>query len=182
MEAYALDWGHLLVRWLHVTAAVAWIGTSFYYIALDYHLLPAKSGDPDLAGEVWEIHGGGFYRVEKYRVAPRTLPSPLHWFKWEAYTTWLSGFTLLVVLYYANAATYLVDRGVADISPLAAVGISVGLLIVGWFVYDGLSRALEGHGVWLAVAICAVIALTAYGVFHLLSPRATYIQVGAMIG
>src|SRR5262245_42456984 len=119
MEAYALDWGHLLVRWLHVTAAVAWIGTSFYYIALDYHLLPAKSGDPDLAGEVWEIHGGGFYRVEKYRVAPRTLPSPLHWFKWEAYTTWLSGFTLLVVLYYANAATYLVDRSVADISPLA---------------------------------------------------------------
>jgi len=182
MQAYALDWLNLLVRWLHFTAGVAWIGTSFYYIALDYHLLSPENDDPDVAGEVWEIHGGGFYRVEKYKVAPRTLPSPLHWFKWEAYTTWLSGFALLVVLYYANASTYLVDRTVADISPLVAVGISVGLLIVGWFVYDGLSRLLEGREVWLAVAVCAVIALTAFGVSHLLSPRASYIQVGAMIG
>src|SRR5215471_5432835 len=157
MEAYALDWVHLLVRWLHVTAAVAWIGTSFYYIALDYHLLPAKSGDPDLAGEVWEIHGGGFYRVEKYRVAPRTLPSPLHWFKWEAYTTWLSGFALLIVLYYANANTYLVDKNVADIPPLGAVAISVALLAIGWLVYDGLSRTLEGQGRLLAAAIAVVI-------------------------
>src|SRR5499427_5472949 len=178
MEAYALDWVHLLVRWLHVTAAVAWIGTSFYYIALDYHLLPAKSGDPDLAGEVWEIHGGGFYRVEKYRVAPRTLPSPLHWFKWEAYTTWLSGFALLIVLYYFNASTYLVDRSVADISPLAAVAISIGILIVGWVVYDSFSRLLEGHDRWLAVSIALVIAITAFGVSQVFSPRATYIQVG----
>jgi uncharacterized membrane protein len=121
--AYLLDWANLLVRWLHVIAGIAWIGTSFYYIALDYHLLPARDNAEDLAGEVWEIHGGGFYRVEKYRVAPRMLPSPLHWFKWEAYTTWLSGFALLVVLYYANASTYLVDA-VAGISPLAAVAIS----------------------------------------------------------
>src|SRR5918911_1992602 len=127
MLAYALDWANLLIRWLHVTAAMAWIGTSFYYIALDYHLLPAKSGDPDLAGEVWEIHGGGFYRVEKFRVAPPgELPSPLHWFKWEAYTTWLSGFSLLIVLYYVQASTYLVDPNVADISPLLAVAISAG--------------------------------------------------------
>src|SRR6266542_1950325 len=182
MQAYALDWLNLLVRWLHFTAGVAWIGTSFYYIALDYHLLPPRKDDPDLAGEVWEIHGGGFYRVEKYRVAPRVLPGPLHWFKWEAYTTWLSGFALLVVLYYANASTYLVDRSVADINPLAAVAISVALLIVGWFVYDGLSRVLEGSELWLAAALCAVIALTAFGVSHLLSPRASYIQVGAMIG
>src|SRR5919199_2966754 len=127
--AYLLDWLNLLVRWLHVTAAIAWIGTSFYYIALDLHLLPP--GDPaaleqGVGGEVWEIHGGGFYRVEKYRVAPPSLPSPLHWFKWEAYTTWLSGFGLLVVLYYANASSYLIDRGVADIPPGAAVAISVG--------------------------------------------------------
>jgi uncharacterized membrane protein len=182
MEAYALDWLNLLVRWLHLTAGVAWIGTSFYYIALDYHLVAPKNKDEDLAGEVWEIHGGGFYRVEKYRVAPRTLPSPLHWFKWEAYTTWLSGFGLLVVLYYANAATYLVDRAVLDISPLAAVAFSVAVLVVGWFVYDGLSRVLEGHDLWLAGAICAVIALTAFGASHVLSARATYIQVGAMIG
>jgi uncharacterized membrane protein len=181
VEAYVLDWANLLVRWLHVTAAIAWIGTSLYYIALDYHLLPAKDND-ELAGEVWEIHGGGFYRVEKYRVAPRVLPSPLHWFKWEAYTTWLSGFTLLVVLYYANASTYLVDRSVADISPLTAVGISVAILIVGWFVYDGLSRALEGRDRLLAVALAVVIIAVAFGTSRVLSPRAAYLQVGAMIG
>jgi uncharacterized membrane protein len=185
MEAYALDWLNLLVRWLHITAGIAWIGTSFYYIALDYHLLPQRqpgAGDAGIAGEVWEIHGGGFYRVEKYRVAPPELPSPLHWFKWEAYTTWLSGFALLVVLYYANASTYLVDKSVADINPWLAVAISVGLLFVGWLVYDALSRLLEGQDRLLAVAIAAVITITAYGVSHLLSPRAAYIQVGAMIG
>ena len=107
MLAYALEWANLLVRLLHVTAAIAWIGTSFYYIALDYHLLEPKNPaaeEEGVAGEAWEIHGGGFYRVEKYRVAPRTLPNPLHWFMWEAYTTWLSGFGLLIVLYYANAS------------------------------------------------------------------------------
>src|SRR5262252_2505688 len=142
LVAYVLEWANLLVRWLHVTAAMAWIGTSFYYIALDYHLLEPKNPaaeEEGVGGEAWEIHGGGFYRVEKYRVAPPTLPSPLHWFKWEAYTTWLSGFALLIVLYYANASTYLVDRNVADISPVLAVAISALLLLVGWLVYDGLS-------------------------------------------
>src|SRR6266851_941062 len=185
MEAYALDWANLLVRWLHVTAAIAWIGTSFYYIALDYHLLEPKNDESikaGVAGEVWEIHGGGFYRVEKYRVAPPSLPSPLHWFKWEAYTTWLSGFGLLIVLYYVNASTYLVDRRVADISPLVAVAISIGLLIVGWFAYDALSRVLEGRDRLLALSIALLIAVTAFGVSHLLSPRAAYLQVGAMIG
>lgn len=183
--AYALDWGNLLIRWLHVTAAMAWIGTSFYYIALDYHLIEPKNPAADeagVAGEVWEIHGGGFYRVEKYRVAPRTLPSPLHWFKWEAYTTWLSGFSLLIVLYYANASTYLVDRTVADLSPWLAVGISVVLLVVGWLVYNGLCRLLEDDDRLLALSIVGVIILTAFGVSHLLSPRAAYLQVGAMIG
>jgi uncharacterized membrane protein len=180
MQAYVLDWLNLLVRWLHLTAGVAWIGTSFYYIALDYHLLPTR--DDELAGEVWEIHGGGFYRVEKYKLAPHTLPKPLHWFKWEAYTTWLSGFTLLVVLYYANASTYLVDKNVLDISPPLAVAISIALLAVGWFVYDGLCRVLEHNDRLLALSIALVIALTAFGVSHLLSPRAAYIQVGAMIG
>src|SRR6266576_1393339 len=175
MEAYLLDWLNLLVRWLHLTAGIAWIGTSFYYIALDYHLLPPRDPraiEEGVAGEAWEIHGGGFYRVEKYRVAPPTLPSPLHWFKWEAYTTWISGFGLLVVLYYANASTYLVDRSVLDISPPAAVAFSVAVLVVGWFVYDGLSRVLEGHDLWLAAAICLVIALTAFGTSQVLSARA----------
>jgi uncharacterized membrane protein len=182
MQAYALDWLNLLVRWLHVTAAVAWIGTSFYYIALDYHLLPAKKDDPDLAGEVWEIHGGGFYRVEKYRVAPAFLPSPLHWFKWEAYTTWLSGFGLLVVLYYLQAPSYLVDRTVRDIDPWIAVVISLLMLAISWLVYDQLSRALEDRDLWLAVAIAVVITAAAYGASQLFSARAVYLQVGAMIG
>src|SRR5262249_15546223 len=182
MLPYALDWLNLLIRWLHVTAAMAWIGTSFYYIALDYHLLLPKSGDPEIAGEANEIHGGGFYRVEKYKVAPRTLPSPLHWFKWEAYTTWLSGFGLLIVLYYLQASTYLVDKQVLDLPATAAVGISVAILLVSWLIYDGLCRALEGHDLWLAAALAVVIAATAYGVSHVFSARAVYLQVGAMIG
>jgi uncharacterized membrane protein len=185
MEAYALDWLNLLVRWTHVTVAIAWIGTSFYYIALDYQLLPPKNeadAEAGVAGEVWEIHGGGFYRAQKYRVAPPALPSPLHWFKWEAYSTWLSGLGLLIVLYYANASTYLVDRSVADLSPVAAVAISFGLLVVGWLVYDALSRLLEGHDRLLAAALGIVIVVSAFGVSHVFSPRAVYIQVGAMIG
>ena len=170
MEAYVLDWVQLLVRWLHVTAAIAWIGTSFYYIALDYQLLPAK--DPaavaaGVAGEVWEIHGGGFYRAEKYRVAPPMLPSPLHWFKWEAYTTWLSGFAMLIVVYYLNARTYLIDPTVADLQPVTAVLISIGLLAVSWLVYDALSRLLEARPRVLAAAIAAEIALAAFGVSQL---------------
>jgi uncharacterized membrane protein len=185
LMAYALEWGNLLVRWLHVTAAMAWIGTSFYYIALDYHLIEPKNPaaeEAGISGEAWEIHGGGFYRVEKYRVAPKALPSPLHWFKWEAYTTWLSGFGLLIVLYYANANTYLVDRSVADIPAWLAVLISVAILVVGWFVYHGLCRVLEHRDRLLALTIAAVIAVTAFGVSHVLSPRAAYLQVGAMIG
>src|SRR3954452_8570671 len=120
MAPYVLDWLNLLVRWLHVTAAVPLLGTAFYYIGLDYHLIPDQT-KKELAGEAHEIHGGGFYRVEKYKLAPETLPRPLHWFKWEAYTTWLSGFSLLIVLYYANASAYLIDRSVADITPAVAV-------------------------------------------------------------
>jgi uncharacterized membrane protein len=183
--AYLLDWANLLVRWLHVTVAIAWIGTSFYYIALDLHLLPPKDPAADAAGvggEVWEIHGVGFYRVEKYRVAPPSLPSPLHWFKWEAYTTWLSGFTLLVVLYYANASTYLIDPSVANVSAPIGIAISVGILLVGWFVYDGLCRLLEGNDRVLALALAVVIVLAAYGTSRLFSARAGYLEVGAMIG
>ena len=108
VDAYLVDWLDLLIRWLHVIAAIVWIGTSFYFVALDSHLRPPRKprdADEGVGGESWEIHGGGFYRIQKFRVAPETLPEPLHWFKWEAYTTWLSGFALLVVLYYLNADT-----------------------------------------------------------------------------
>src|SRR5207249_1888897 len=135
LSSYTTDWLNLLARWLHVIAVIAWIGSSFYFIALDLHLRPpANEGDAErgVAGEAWEIHGGGFYRVEKFRVAPPALPQPLYWFKWEAYTTWLSGFALFVVLYYTHARTYLVDPSVADLSSGAAVGISLALLAVSW--------------------------------------------------
>ena len=184
MDPYANEWLDLLVRWLHVVAAIAWIGSSFYFIALDNHLRPsADEADSErgVGGEAWEIHGGGFYQVQKYRAAPRPLPEPLHWFKWEAYTTWLSGFSLLIVLYYVNADTYMIDKSVADLRPWQAIAISVGLLVAGWLVYDALCRSLRSD-VAIAVALLALVTLTAWGVSHLFAGRAAYIQIGAMLG
>jgi uncharacterized membrane protein len=181
-DAYLRDWLDLLLRWLHVVAAMVWIGTSFYFVALDNHLRSPREADRAVGGEAWEIHGGGFYRVQKYRVAPQTLPEPLHWFKWEAYTTWLSGFALLIVLYYTDADTYLVDRSVADLSVGWAVAISLGLLAVAWIVYDVLCRMLGSRELLLAVAILGLVAVAAYGVGNIFSPRAVPIQLGAMLG
>ncbi len=184
MDPYANEWLDLLVRWLHVVAAIAWIGSSFYFIALDNHLRPpADEADAErgVGGEAWEIHGGGFYQVQKYRLAPRTLPEPLHWFKWEAYTTWLSGFALLIVLYYVNADTYLIDKSVADLRPWQAIAISIGLLVAAWLVYDCFCRLIPNDFA-LAVVLLALVTLAAWGVSHLFSGRAEYIQIGAMLG
>jgi uncharacterized membrane protein len=185
LDPYATDWLNLLGRWLHVIAGIVWIGSSFYFIALDNHLRPPEQEDDrdaGVGGESWEIHGGGFYRVQKYRVAPPTLPEPLHWFKWEAYTTWLSGFALLVVLYYFHADTYLIDRDVADLSVWQAIAISIGLLAASWLVYDALCRVLGSQPLVLATTLLVLITLAAWGISHLFSGRATYLQVGAMIG
>jgi len=141
VDPYLIDWLDLAFRFLHVIAAIVWIGTSFYFVALDNHLRPAKERD-DLTGESWEIHGGGFYRIEKFRVTPPTIPEPLHWYKWEAYTTWLAGFALFVSLYYLQPRTYLIDASVADISPAVAIGTSIALLAVAWLVYDALCRTV----------------------------------------
>ena len=185
LNSYWWDWGNLLARWLHVIAAIAWIGGSFYFIALDNHLAPPK--DPDdakrgVGGEAWEVHGGGFYRVEKFLVAPHRLPEPLHWFKWEAYTTWLSGFVLFVVVYYAHASSYLVDRSVADLSSWQAIGLSVGGLALAWLVYDGLCRAFPNDEGVLALLVFAFVVASAYVSWRLFAPRAAFVQVGAMIG
>jgi uncharacterized membrane protein len=182
LDPYATDWLNLLARWLHVIAGIVWIGSSFYFIALDNHLRPPRDAEEGVAGESWEIHGGGFYRIHKYSVAPRELPEPLHWFKWEAYTTWLSGFALLVVLYYFHADTYLIDKSVADLSTWEAVLISVALLAAAWLVYDALCRVLGSRPLVLAGALFGLITLAAWGISHLFSGRATYIQVGAMLG
>jgi uncharacterized membrane protein len=184
MDPYANEWLDLLVRWLHVVAAIAWIGSSFYFIALDNHLRPPKDeadAEAGVGGEAWEIHGGGFYQVQKYTLAPKTLPEPLHWFKWEAYTTWLSGFSLLIVLYYVNANTYLIDKSVADLQPWEAIAISIGLLVAAWFVYDGLCRVISNDLV-VGAALLVLVTLAAWGVSHLFSGRAEYIQIGAMLG
>ncbi|HEY7538238.1 MAG TPA: urate hydroxylase PuuD [Gaiellaceae bacterium] len=184
-DDYWWDWANLLVRWLHVIAGIAWVGSSFYFIALDHHLAPpAEERDAarGVAGEAWEIHGGGFYRVEKFRLAPEKLPEPLYWFKWEAYTTWLSGFALLLVVYFVHPQTYLVDRTVADLANWEAISIAVGGLVVAWVVYDGLCRLL-GRREWaLAAVLLGLVALAAWGAGELLAPRAAYVEVGAMLG
>jgi uncharacterized membrane protein len=182
LSPYATDWLNLLTRWLHVIAGIVWVGSSFYFIALDNHLRPPRTAEKGVGGESWEIHGGGFYRIHKYTVAPEELPEPLHWFKWEAYTTWLSGFALLVILYYFHADTYLIDKSVADLSVWEAIAISIGLLAVAWLVYDGLCRVLGTHPLVLATTLLALLTLAAWGISHLFSGRATYIQIGAMIG
>ena len=182
LSPYATEWLDLVFRWFHVTAAIVWIGTSFYFVALDNHLEPVRERD-DLAGETWEIHGGGFYRIEKARVAPERLPDPLHWFKWEAYWTWLSGFTLFVVLYYFQAHEMLIDPAVANLNTAEAVGASVGMLAAAWVVYDVLCRTVGRRSEpALAVCILGLVAGTAYGVTHLFAARAAYLQVGAMLG
>ena len=186
MEAYAGEWLQLLIRWIHLITGIAWIGASFYFVWLDNSLRPpANASDaPDaVGGELSAIHGGGFYHVEKFRVAPSVLPSTLHWFKWEAYSTWLSGFALLVVLYWWHADVYIVDRSVAAISPLEAVGISGALLVIGWLVYDQLCKRLGlAHEGFLAAVLVAFFALVAWALSHVFSGRAMYLQIGAMLG
>ncbi|MFN8522238.1 MAG: urate hydroxylase PuuD [Chloroflexota bacterium] len=185
MDPYLGEWLNFLIRLLHVVAGIAWIGSSFYFIALDLHLLPPKNpadAARQVGGEAWEIHGGGFYRIEKFRVTPERIPEPLHWFFWEAYTTWLSGFALLIVLYYFNAELYLVDRDVLDLSAGQAIAASVAMLAIGWLAYDGLCRLLEGRDRELAAALVLVLILTTYGASLVFSARAVYIQIGAMIG
>jgi uncharacterized membrane protein len=181
--AYLEDWLHLVVRWLHVVAAIAWVGASFYFIALDHSLRPpGGTADSAIGGEAWEVHGGGFYRIEKFRVAPPALPEALRWFKWEAYLTWLSGFVLLVLLYYVDANTYLIDPLVAPLEPWQAIGASLVILALGWLAYDALSRVLADRQIVLAALVCVLIALVAFVSGQLFSARAAYIQVGATIG
>jgi uncharacterized membrane protein len=183
--SYTTDWLDLVFRWFHVVAAIVWIGTSFYFVALDNHLREPESDsdrDQGIGGESWEIHGGGFYVVRKFRVAPPRLPEPLHWYKWEAYWTWLSGFALFCVLYYADARLRLIDPSVAVLDPWQAILISIGLLVAAWLVYDLTCRLLAGRPLLLAAVILGLVTGSAYGVGQLYSARAAYLQVGAMLG
>ena len=184
---YALEWMNLLVRWLHVITGIAWIGASFYFVWLDNSLRPPAAGSDlakkGVAGELWAVHGGGFYNPQKYLVAPAELPDELHWFKWEAYSTWLSGFALLLIVYWFNAQAMMVDRGVADLTAWQAIGLGAGSLVAGWIVYDLLCRSPLGkHDLAFGAAIFALLVGAAWVLTHFLSGRAAYIHVGAMIG
>jgi uncharacterized membrane protein len=181
--AYLADWANLLLRWLHLIAGVAWIGTSFYFISLDNQLEPAKDGNPRVAGEQWSVHGGGFYHKQKYLVAPERLPERLHWFKWEAYWTWISGFALFVLIYWFQASTYLVDPAVLDMPAWLAVLISAAMLVGGWVGYDLLCRSRYGENETLLGAIgIAALAVVAFLACHLFGGRGAFLQVGAMTG
>ena len=175
------EWLNLALRWLHLVAGIAWIGSSFYFVWLDNHLRPAEEGDA--SGEVWSVHGGGFYHKQKYQVAPAKMPEDLHWFKWEAYFTWLSGFSLLALIYYVGAESFLIDPAKAALSPAAAIGIGLAALALGWLVYDLLCRSPVGSSnlalgiFWFACLLWSALLLDS-----LFTDRAAYMHVGAMIG
>lgn len=186
MEAYFVEWLNIMGRWVHFITGVAWIGSSFYFIWLDNSLdAPIESSDDEkgVGGELWSVHGGGFYHAQKYRVAPSVLPETLHWFKWEAYTTWITGMFLLALVYWYGAEVYLIDKSVADLSPATAIGIAIGFLIGGWVVYDVLCRSPLGknEGVF-AVVLFSMTAFLAWGLCQLFSGRGAYIHFGAVLG
>ena len=187
MEAYVLDWVNLLLRWAHVIVAIAWIGSSFYFVFLDNSLTKPEAADlkaKGVDGELWAVHGGGFYHPQKYMVAPKSLPPNLHWFYWESYSTWLTGFALFTVLYLYQAGTFLIDKNLFAWSPAGAIAAALGFLVVFWLVYDGICRAfgqkpggdrIVGIGVTIAVVIASWLAC------QLFAGRAAFLLVGAMM-
>lgn len=183
MDVFLGEWLNLLIRWAHMVVAIGWIGTSFYFMALDYTLSQRVRLNPGVLGTAWQVHGGGFYHVEKYIVAPATLPDVLHWFKWEAYLTWVTGFGLLVVQYYFHAEAFLIDPGVMPLDPSQAIAISVASLVAGWFAYDGLCRTKVGENtVLLALSVFALILIASVLYTKVFSGRGAFIHVGALIG
>jgi len=187
MEAYLLDWVNLLLRWVHVITAIAWIGSSFYFVFLDNNL--QKPNSPDLLekgvdGAMWAIHGGGFYNPQKYMVAPKKIHTKLHWFYWESYSTWISGFALFTVMYLWNASTYLIDKSLMDWSPAVAITAALSFFVVFWFVYDAICRVFgfrkNGELIVATLMLC-VVAFASWLACQLFAGRAAFLLVGAMI-
>jgi uncharacterized membrane protein len=184
MEAYLLDWANLLLRWLHVIVAIAYIGSSFYFVWLDNSLRPPADEAlkaKGVGGELWAVHAGAFYNPQKYVLAPPHLPQDLHWFYWEAYSTWLSGFGLFSVLYLFNPKVFLIDPNVADITPTVAVLAALGFLVGGWLVYHLLCKVLEKQEKLLAVLVALYVAAIAWGACHVFSGRAAFLITGATL-
>jgi uncharacterized membrane protein len=189
MEAYLLDWANLLLRWAHVITAIAWIGSSFYFVLLDNSLSPPAEKelkDKGVDGEMWAVHGGGFYHSNKYMVAPRWKPLPenLHWSYWESYSTWLTGFALFTVLYLFNAGSFLIDKSVHDWSPAAAIGASLGFLVAFWVIYDGICRTLgqkKNGDLLVGVLVFGFVVFASWLACQLFAGRAAFLLVGAMM-
>jgi uncharacterized membrane protein len=178
-----IDWASLIFRWLHVVAAMAWIGSSFYFIHLDLSLQSRKDLPEGVGGEAWQVHGGGFYRIMKFLVAPKAMPDRLTWFKWEAYTTWLSGFMLVVIVYYLDADLFLVDKSVLDLTPTQAAVFSLVSLALAWLLYEGACRSrVAEHELGFVIGGYVFLVGLTYAFTHVLSGRGAFNQIGAIIG
>jgi uncharacterized membrane protein len=183
MEAAVLDWLGLALRWAHIVTGIAWIGTSFYFMWLDSHLEPPDPPRERIEGELWMTHSGGFYRIEKMHLVPSEVPRTLHWFKWEAAWTWITGFALLVVVYYLGSEAYLVDPEVFPLGKSEAVAFGITLLVVAWLVYDGLYRSsLATKGAAVEILGLALLCAATFVVCQLMPGRAAYVHLGAMVG
>lgn len=183
MLDYFWLWSEMIVRWVHVIAGVAWIGSSFYFIALDLSLKPGKELPKEANGQAWQVHGGGFYNMVKYLVAPKKMPEELTWFKWEAYSTWISGMALMSLVYYGSASLYMIDLEVLDITQLQAVFLSLGGIVIGWIIYDGLCRSPLGkNDLILALAGLVFLVLLSFIYTQVFSHRGAFMQMGVTIG
>lgn len=185
MDPYLNEWLNLVIRFAHLITGIAWIGASFYFVWLDNHLQkpPQEKADKGIGGDLWAIHGGGFYEVAKYKLAPPKIPSTLHWFKWEAYTTWITGFLLLSLMFYVGAETYLIDKRVADLTQLQAIVLGIGSIVVGVGIYEALVRTkLRNHGIILGIILLLAATGLAYGLTQIFSARGAYMHMGAIIG
>jgi uncharacterized membrane protein len=187
MEAYLWDWANLLMRWLHIIVGIAWIGASFYFVMLDNSIRPPKKEadkQRGVHGELWAVHGGGFYHSQKFLTGPKNEPlsENLHWSYWEAYSTWLSGMGLMFIVYWVGAKAYLIDASVMDLTPAQAISISIAFIALSWIIYDQLCRRLEGRDTILAAAVFVLILACDYILFQIFSARAAYLHVGAIMG
>ena len=185
MDPYINEWLNLIIRFAHLITGIAWIGASFYFVWLDNHLTTASQQkiEQGIGGELWAIHGGGFYEVSKYKLAPPTMPTTLHWFKWEAYTTWITGFLLLSLMFYVGAESYLIDKRVADLTQMQAIGLGLGSIVIGVGVYEILVRTkLSKHGMVLGIILISVATILSYGLTQIFSARGAYMHMGAIIG
>ena len=187
METYLLDWANLLLRWLHVIVGIAWIGSSFYFVFLDSSLTPPEDDQlkkDGVSGELWALHGGGFYHPVKFKAAPPQLPDHLHWFYWESYSTWLSGFALFLISYLWSPSVYLIDPNVMPWSPAGAIAAALAFLVVFWLLYDGICRTLgqsENGDAKVGALVLVLVCVAAYAATHMFAGRAAFLLMGAML-